>query len=113
MSLILPAKKSALAADLRAQLGADTVKDDEPSLRAYAVDASIYRLTPQVITLPESEADIDVVVDYAVQQGIPRAADCTKAPRKLLASTPGMEFTEMRDADRCAGGGWDVCDQRL
>jgi len=71
MSLILPTKKSSIAADLRAQLGANKVKDDGPSLRAYAVDASMYRLTPQVITLPESEADIDVVVDYAVQQSIP------------------------------------------
>ena len=60
MSLILPTKKSSIAADLRAQLGANKVKDDGPSLRAYAVDASMYRLTPQVITLPESEADIDV-----------------------------------------------------
>ena len=71
MSLILPTKKSSIATDLRAQLRADQIKDDEPSLRAYAVDASIYRLSPQVIVLPESEADIDVVVDYAVQQGIP------------------------------------------
>jgi Fe-S oxidoreductase len=33
-----------------------------------------------------------------------RAAGVTKEPRKLLASLPGVNFAEMADADRCAGG---------
>jgi Fe-S oxidoreductase len=33
-----------------------------------------------------------------------RAAGVTKEPRKLLASLPGVNFAEMPDADRCAGG---------
>ncbi len=33
-----------------------------------------------------------------------RAAGVTKEPRALLASLPGMKFTDMPDADRCAGG---------
>jgi Fe-S oxidoreductase len=33
-----------------------------------------------------------------------RAAGVTKEPRKILASLPGMEYVEMLDADRCAGG---------
>lgn len=33
-----------------------------------------------------------------------RAAGVTKEPRALLASLPGVDFTEMPDADRCAGG---------
>jgi FAD/FMN-containing dehydrogenase/Fe-S oxidoreductase len=33
-----------------------------------------------------------------------RAAGVTKEPRKVLASLPGVEFVEMQDADRCAGG---------
>jgi Fe-S oxidoreductase len=33
-----------------------------------------------------------------------RAAGVTKAPREVLASLPGVEFVEMQDADRCAGG---------
>ncbi|HET8580736.1 MAG TPA: (Fe-S)-binding protein, partial [Nitrospiraceae bacterium] len=33
-----------------------------------------------------------------------RAAGVTKAPRKVLATLPGVEFVEMEDADRCAGG---------
>lgn len=33
-----------------------------------------------------------------------RAAGVTRAPRQVLAGLPGMEFIEMSDADRCAGG---------
>ena len=80
MDLVLPDKASAhrlkpsgttIGTDLRRLLGPTKVKDDAPTLRAYAVDASIYRMTPQVVVLPEHEADIDGVVDYAVERGIP------------------------------------------
>lgn len=33
-----------------------------------------------------------------------RAAGVTKEPRQVLATLPGVEFVEMQDADRCAGG---------
>ena len=33
-----------------------------------------------------------------------RAAGVSKAPRDLLASVADLEFVEMQDADRCAGG---------
>ncbi len=33
-----------------------------------------------------------------------RAAGVTKEPRALLAALPGVEYVEMPDADRCAGG---------
>ncbi len=33
-----------------------------------------------------------------------RAAGVTKAPREALSMLPGVEFVEMQDADRCAGG---------
>jgi Fe-S oxidoreductase len=33
-----------------------------------------------------------------------RAAGVTKEPRAVLAGLPGMQFVEMADADRCAGG---------
>lgn len=33
-----------------------------------------------------------------------RAAGVTKEPRQVLRDIPGVEFVEMQDADRCAGG---------
>jgi FAD/FMN-containing dehydrogenase/Fe-S oxidoreductase len=71
MDLVLPEKKSAVGADLRGLIGRDKVKDDLSTLRAYAVDASIYRMTPQVVVLPDSEADIERVMDYAVRKSLP------------------------------------------
>ncbi len=70
MNLVLPDKRSGIGTDLRCLLDPVKVKDDVATLRAYAVDASIYRLTPQVVVLPECETDIDLVMDYAVTRGI-------------------------------------------
>ena len=70
-TLILPERSHAIASDLRAAIGAEKVKDDYSTLTAYAVDASIYRMTPKAIVLVESEADIAATVRYAVQRGIP------------------------------------------
>ena len=71
MTLIKPEKKSSLGVDLRRLLGADKVKDDSASLKAYAVDASIYKIRPLAVVLPECETDIDQIVDYASQHGVP------------------------------------------
>ncbi|HWV46129.1 MAG TPA: FAD-linked oxidase C-terminal domain-containing protein, partial [Nitrospira sp.] len=70
-TLILPARTHAVARDLRALLGAEKVKDDVPTITAYAVDASIYRVPPQAVVLVESEEDIAATVAYAVSRGIP------------------------------------------
>ncbi|MBX3342127.1 MAG: FAD-binding oxidoreductase, partial [Nitrospira sp.] len=71
MTLILPNTSSAVASDLRHLLGHAKVQDDVPTLTAYAVDASIYRMTPKAVVLAEHEADIDAVVRFAVERGIP------------------------------------------
>ncbi|NGZ09543.1 MAG: FAD-binding oxidoreductase [Nitrospira sp. LK70] len=70
-SLILPTRAHAIARDLRALLGAEKVKDDVPTITAYAVDAGIYRVLPQAVVLVESEEDIGATVAYAVTRGIP------------------------------------------
>jgi FAD/FMN-containing dehydrogenase/Fe-S oxidoreductase len=70
-TLILPDRSRAIAADLRAELGSDRVKDDVPTLTAYAVDASIYRMVPKAVVLVESEDDIAATVGYAATRGIP------------------------------------------
>src|SRR5262245_66511689 len=70
-TLILPERSHAIAADLRAAVGVDKVKDDYSTLTAYAVDASIYRIAPKAVVLVESEEDIAATMRYAVQRGIP------------------------------------------
>ena len=70
-TLILPERSHAIATDLRAAIGVDKVKDDYSTLTAYAVDASIYRMTPKAVVLVESEEDIAATVAYAVSRGIP------------------------------------------
>ncbi len=70
-TLISPTRAHAVAQDLRALLGAKKVKDDAPTITAYAVDASIYRIPPQAVVLVESEDDIAATVAYAVARGIP------------------------------------------
>ncbi len=77
MSLVLPDKKSTLGSDLARLLSSDQVKDDWATLKAYSVDASIYKIPPQVVVLPHTERDIEIIVDYAKRMGVsltPRAA---------------------------------------
>ena len=69
--LIFPTRAHAIAHDLRALLGTEKVKDDAPTITAYAVDASIYRIPPQAVVLVESEEDIAATVAYAATRGIP------------------------------------------
>lgn len=71
MTLILPNKKNTVAQDLRRLLNSDRVRDDTTTLTAYSVDASMYRVKPQVVALVESEEDIHLVVEYAVRHGVP------------------------------------------
>ena len=70
-TLIQPTKSRAVANDLRALLGSRKVKDDVPTVTAYAVDASIYRIPPQAVVLVESDDDIAATVGYARSRGIP------------------------------------------
>ncbi|HEV8540322.1 MAG TPA: FAD-binding oxidoreductase, partial [Nitrospiraceae bacterium] len=71
MELLLPEKKRSVSADLRRAVGPDKVRDDFPTLTAYAVDASIYKIVPQAIVLAESEDDIHRVIEYAAARGVP------------------------------------------
>ncbi|MGQ0810234.1 MAG: FAD-binding and (Fe-S)-binding domain-containing protein [Nitrospiraceae bacterium] len=71
MTLVLPDKSSAIANDLRRLVDADRVRDDFPTLTAYAVDAGIYRMTPKAVVLVESEEDIHAVTEYAVSRQVP------------------------------------------
>lgn len=69
--LIQPTRGNAVAKDLRTLLGSEKVLDDMPTITAYAVDASIYRIPPQAVVLVESEDDIAETIGYAVSRGVP------------------------------------------
>src|SRR5206468_3840898 len=70
-ALILPDKTRSIGHDLRRTLGADKVKDDFPTITAYSVDASIYKVVPKAVVTAETEEDIAATVAYAVSVGVP------------------------------------------
>jgi FAD/FMN-containing dehydrogenase/Fe-S oxidoreductase len=70
-ALILPEKSRSIGNDLRRKLGSDKVKDDFPTITAYSVDASIYKVVPKAVVQAETEDDIAATVAYAVAAGVP------------------------------------------
>ena len=70
-ALILPHRSKSVGSDLRRRLGADKVKDDFPTITAYSVDASIYKMVPKAVVLAETEDDIAATVAYALETGVP------------------------------------------
>src|SRR2546422_11674788 len=70
-ALMLPDKTRSIGHDLRRTLGADKVKDDFPTITAYSVDASIYKVVPKAVVTAETEDDIAATVAYAVSVGVP------------------------------------------
>jgi FAD/FMN-containing dehydrogenase/Fe-S oxidoreductase len=70
----MPDTSRAIGSDLRRLLRDDQIKDDHPTKTAYAVDASIYRIEPRAVALVESEEDINRLVRYAVDRGVPLTA---------------------------------------
>lgn len=67
----MPETSRAVGRDLRQLVGTAKVRDDIPTIAAYAVDASIYRLEPKAVVSADSESDIERVVRYAVEHSVP------------------------------------------
>ncbi len=70
-ALILPHRSRSVGSDLRRRVGADKVKDDFPTITAYSVDASIYKIAPKAVVLAQTEDDIAETVAYALETGVP------------------------------------------
>src|SRR5712692_4554242 len=70
-ALILPERSHSVGSDLRRVLGLDKVKDDFPTITAYSVDASIYKMVPKAVVTVETEDDIAATVAYAMATGVP------------------------------------------
>ena len=90
MPLILPEKQSPVSSDLRRLIGSHKIKDDNPSLQAYSVDASMYKIVPLSVALPECEEDIDTIVDYAVRHGVSLTARAAGTNLTGSAVGPGI-----------------------
>ncbi|HLG22584.1 MAG TPA: FAD-binding and (Fe-S)-binding domain-containing protein [Candidatus Manganitrophaceae bacterium] len=59
---------------LERELGPGKVLSDPPSLTAYAIDAGIYKVSPQAVALIESSSDLERVLDYAKRRHVPLTA---------------------------------------
>ena len=59
---------------LEETLGAEKVLSDPPSITAYSIDASIYKVIPQAIVLIESPADLEKALHYARTHRVPLTA---------------------------------------
>src|SRR5437667_3049658 len=70
-ALILPDKTRSICYDLLCTRRADKVKADVPTITAYSVDASIYKVVPKAVVTAETEDDIAATVAYAVSAGVP------------------------------------------
>ncbi|HXZ24769.1 MAG TPA: FAD-binding and (Fe-S)-binding domain-containing protein [Nitrospiria bacterium] len=112
---------SELIGALRARLGAMKVLSDQPAMRAYSADASIYTLTPRAVVLAESADDVAAALAVARERGAPITArsggtnltgsaigegiilDCSRmrrlltvdAGRRLARVEPGIVYAEL------------------
>ncbi|HZN48098.1 MAG TPA: FAD-binding protein, partial [Ramlibacter sp.] len=64
-------RDSDIATALRAVLPARQVVTDPLRRLAYGTDASFYRLTPEVVAVVESEAEVQAVLQQARAHGRP------------------------------------------
>ncbi len=55
-------------------LGPEKVLSDSPSITAYSIDASIYKVTPKAIAVIESRDDLEKVLHYAKANRVPLTA---------------------------------------
>ncbi|MEO5657802.1 MAG: FAD-binding and (Fe-S)-binding domain-containing protein [Nitrospiria bacterium] len=83
-----------------------TLFEGEERDRATALAAKIRHISEIVAATPSPVAPAsppDTVVTYHASCHL-RAAGVSQEPRDVLRRLPGMQYVEMTDADRCAGG---------
>lgn len=70
-------------------------------LQAKAIDLNKFLITKSGIKPGKKE--VKVKVTYHDPCHLKRGQNVFKEPREVLKNTPGVEFVEMKDADRCCG----------
>src|SRR5581483_12215125 len=59
---------------LENKVGREKVLSDVPSITAYSIDASIYKVVPKAVVLIESPADLERTLHYAKTAQVPLTA---------------------------------------
>ncbi|MDH4223947.1 MAG: (Fe-S)-binding protein [candidate division Zixibacteria bacterium] len=86
-----------------------TLKKEYPELlKAGKFDAPVYDINEfltKVIKIKNDFKPVDYKVTYHDPCHLNRGQGIKAEPRILLRSIPGVKFTDMKEADRCCGGG--------
>lgn len=70
-------KEMGIAEDLKSLISEEQVASNPLTLYAYSTDASLYEVMPQVVVYVEREEDIQRVMSYAFDKGIPVTPRCS------------------------------------
>lgn len=89
--------QDALVSDLSGLIGEGKVLADFPALTAYAIDASIYKATPQAVVILSGSDDLEQVLHYAKKNGIPLTARSggTNLAGNAIGEGIVLEFSRM------------------
>lgn len=84
--------------------------EDDPRMRARAVALAdrVYELSSflvDILGVEDVGARYEGRVTYHASCHLTRGLGITEAPRRLLQAVDGLEYIEMKDADRCCGFG--------
>ncbi|UCB53001.1 MAG: (Fe-S)-binding protein [Candidatus Zixiibacteriota bacterium] len=87
-----------------------TLKKEYKELLGVDFDIPVYDISEFLTEVIEMKKDFkapdkEVVITYHDPCHLNRGQEIKSQPRKILQELPGVKFIEMKDADRCCGGG--------
>jgi glycolate oxidase iron-sulfur subunit len=87
-----------------------TLKKEYKELLGVDFDIPVYDISEFLTDVIEMKKDFkapekEVVITYHDPCHLNRGQGIKSQPRKILKELPGVKFVEMKDADRCCGGG--------
>jgi glycolate oxidase iron-sulfur subunit len=87
-----------------------TLKKEYKELLGVDFDIPVYDISEFLTKVIDMKKDFkspegEVVITYHDPCHLNRGQGITSEPRRILQELPGVRFIEMKDADRCCGGG--------
>jgi glycolate oxidase iron-sulfur subunit len=87
-----------------------TLKKEYKELLGVDFDIPVYDISEFLTKVIDMKKDFkapqkEIVITYHDPCHLNRGQDIKSEPRKILGQIPGVKFIEMKDADRCCGGG--------